>query len=98
MASFVPSVVASINTWTARLDAWILRQRRPLSWLLLSANLIPLVLVPFSAYQRDLGVWAWNLLVVILFLGPVAKVTGIRLLAVLLGFRRELGILMGTLA
>lgn len=92
------ATVARANAWTSPFDAWILRHRTALSRILLAANLVPLALVPFAQFQKDLGSMAWNLLVVLLFLAPVAKVTGVRLLAVLLGFRKELGILMGTLA
>ncbi len=52
----------------------------------------------FPEMRREFGELSANLLIIILFIGPLAKIFRIRLLALLLGLRRELGILMGYLA
>ena len=49
-------------------------------------------------FQKSLGQWAYNLLLLILIVGPLARVSGIELLGTIRLFRRELGILMGMLA
>ncbi|TXH01562.1 MAG: hypothetical protein E6P95_01600 [Candidatus Moraniibacteriota bacterium] len=48
--------------------------------------------------RREFGSLAGNLLIVILFLSPAAKIFRMRLLQQLMGLRRELGILFGYLA
>lgn len=52
----------------------------------------------FPELRNDFGETALNLLIIILFLSPIASVTRMPLLLVVLGFRRELGILTGYLA
>lgn len=52
----------------------------------------------FPEARNDFGEMALNLLIVILFLSPVAAITRMPLLRIAMGFRRELGILMGYLA
>ena len=52
----------------------------------------------FAPFRRDFGEIALNLLIVILFLSPFAVIFRMRLLILLMGFRRELGVLMGCLA
>ena len=51
-----------------------------------------------ALFQKDFGEIAGNLLIVILFLSPLSALLRMRLLLVLMGFRRELGILMGCFA
>lgn len=52
----------------------------------------------FPELRNDFGEMALNLLIAILFLSPLASVTRMPLLLVVMGFRRELGILTGYLA
>lgn len=52
----------------------------------------------FPELRRDFGEMAANVLVVILFLSPLAKISGARFLTQLMGLRREMGIAMGYLA
>lgn len=52
----------------------------------------------FPNARREFGEMAANLLILILFVGPLAKIFPMRLLALLVSLRRELGILMGYLA
>ncbi len=52
----------------------------------------------FAPFRRDFGEISLNLLIVILFLSPFAVIFRMRLLILLMGFRRELGVLMGCLA
>lgn len=49
-------------------------------------------------FRREFGSLAGNLLIVILFLSPASKIFRMRLLQLLMGLRRELGILFGYLA
>lgn len=64
------------------------------AYLVLALFFLPI----FTLLRRDFGEIAGNLLIVILFLSPLSTLLRIRLLSVLMGFRRELGILMGCLA
>lgn len=52
----------------------------------------------FPELRNDFGEMAANLLIAILFLSPAAAITRMPLLRIAMGFRRELGILMGYLA
>lgn len=52
----------------------------------------------FPDMRKEFGEIAMNLLIVILFLSPLAKIFQMRLLIQLVGIRRELGILMAYLA
>lgn len=79
-------------------SSFLARRRTWVSRFLLALNAVPLVLLPFSEFQKELGSWAWILLVVLLFLSPVSRVLGLRVLALAMGFRKELGILMGMCA
>lgn len=52
----------------------------------------------FPELRKDFGSQAINLLYVILFLSPLSQILGIRLLLILMSYRRQLGILMAYLA
>ncbi|MBI2438993.1 MAG: ferric reductase-like transmembrane domain-containing protein [Candidatus Moranbacteria bacterium] len=52
----------------------------------------------FPEWRKEFGSLAATVLIIILFLSPLAKISGMRLLAQCLALRRELGILMGYLA
>jgi len=65
-----------------------------ISYLVLLAFFLPTL----ASFQRDFGEMAGNLLIVILFLSPLSALFRMPLLLVLMGLRRELGILMGCLA
>lgn len=52
----------------------------------------------FPDMRKDFGEMAANLLILILFLSPLASITRMSLLRIAIGFRRELGVLMGYLA
>lgn len=52
----------------------------------------------FPELRRNFGSAAEIMLLVILFLSPLSKILGMRLLLQLMGLRRELGIIMGYLA
>ena len=96
MSALTAPAVARLNALAAPADAWVLRHRTAFSRVLLAANLVPLALLPFAPFQKLLGNWAWALLLVLLFVSPLFKISGLRSLGVLLSFRKELGILMGT--
>ncbi len=52
----------------------------------------------FPESRKDFGELAGNMLIAILFLSPLAVITGMPLFRVAMGFRREAGILMAYLA
>ncbi len=52
----------------------------------------------FPDLRKDFGQMAANVLIVILFLSPLSRIFRMRLLAQMMGIRRELGILMAYLA
>ena len=52
----------------------------------------------YPSVFRQYGELAGNLLIFLLFLSPLSKIFRMRILLQLMGFRRELGILMGYLA
>lgn len=52
----------------------------------------------FPDLRKDFGQMAANVLIIILFLSPLSRIFRMRLLAQLMGIRRELGILMAYLA
>lgn len=52
----------------------------------------------FPDLRKDFGEMALNVLILVLILSPLAAITRMPLLRVAMGFRRELGILMGYLA
>lgn len=62
------------------------------------ASLLALFLPELVVYRGSFGSSAGNLLIGILFLSPLAMILRMRLLLLLMGIRRELGILMGYLA
>ena len=49
-------------------------------------------------WRKDFGEQALNVLLFLLFLSPISKILGMRLLVLLMSYRRQLGILMGALA
>lgn len=77
-----------------RYTSSIKRLLRVGSYLVLLTFFLPI----FTLFRRDFGEIAGNLLIVILFLSPLSVLLRMRLLLILMGFRRELGILMGCLA
>ncbi len=94
----VAAAVARVNAWSAPLERLVVRFRKPVSWVLLglAAASVTMAAVPDSIALT--GEQAWNALVVVLFLGPLARVTGLGVLRTACLFRKELGVLMGTLA
>jgi len=65
---------------------------------ILSVAFLSLIGAFFPSVFRQYGELAGNLLIVILFLSPLSKILRTRILLQMMGFRRELGILMGYLA
>lgn len=63
-----------------------------------SSVLVSFFLPIFTSLRGDFGEIAGNILIFILFLSPISVIFRTRLLFLLMGLRRELGILMGYLA
>lgn len=61
--------------------------------------IIPLILLSFLIFIQNyklnsqFGEWAWQLLILILFIKPIIKILGFKNLMWLLSYRREMGIL-----
>lgn len=66
--------------------------------MILSMAFLSLLGAFYPLIFRQYGEIAGNLLIFILFLSPLSKIFRMRVLLQLMGFRRELGILMGYLA
>ncbi len=77
----------------------LIRFGREIKWILLiiaHASLIVGMLHP--ELRRNFGEMAGTLLIMLLFLSPLSKIFRMKLLLLLMGFRREVGILMGYFA
>lgn len=94
----VAAAVTRINAWTAPLERFVVRFRKPVSWGLLALAAASVALSAAPDALQLTGEQAWNALIVVLFLGPLARVTGLGVLRMACLFRKELGVLMGTLA
>ncbi len=81
-----------------RLLAFLAKWSRPVKLLILIMAHMSLLGVFFPELRRDYGSLAGNVLILILFLSPIATVTRMPLLRIAMGFRREMGILMAYLA
>ncbi|MEI8097137.1 MAG: ferric reductase-like transmembrane domain-containing protein, partial [Candidatus Moraniibacteriota bacterium] len=65
---------------------------------ILIVSYLSLFWIFFPEMRKDFGNFAETMLLGILFLSPLSKIFRMRLLAQLMGLRRELGILMGCFA
>ena len=81
-----------------RLLTFLARWSRPVKLFILIVAHMSLLGIFFPELRRDYGSLAGNALILILFLSPVAAVTRMPLLRIVMGFRREMGILMAYLA
>jgi DMSO/TMAO reductase YedYZ heme-binding membrane subunit len=78
--------------------SFVAKNARPLKTVMLIIAHASLIGFLFPEFRRDFGEMAGNLLIFILFLSPLATITGMPLLRLAMGFRREAGILMAYLA
>ena len=69
-----------------------------LKWVLLVAVHLTLFGLFFPGLRREFGSLAFDVLFLLLFLSPLSRILRMRLLLILMGYRRQLGILMGYLA
>lgn len=81
-----------------RLLAFLAGWSKPVKLFILIVAHMSLFGIFFPELRRDYGSLAGNILVLILFLSPVATITRMPLLRIAMGFRREMGILMAYLA
>ena len=84
-----------VNSLLATPTRLLRAHKTPLSWalLVLAWATVGLYWVPNSTPMT--GRLAWCLLLVVVFVGPLFRVTRMPILGALLGYRRELGIMMG---
>lgn len=81
------------------ISAVLMRFRREIQWLILIlAHGSILIGIAMPGLRRNFGEAAGTLLIILLFLSPLSKIFRMKLLLLLMGFRRELGILMGYFA
>lgn len=80
------------------LCAFIIREGIWIKWTLRGGAFLSLFFIFLPHFRTDFGSLAENMLLGILFLSPLAKIFPMRLLLLLMGLRREFGILMGCFA
>ncbi len=77
----------------------LIRFGKEIKWvILIVAHLSIIVGIMVPSLRRSFGEAAGTLLIVLLFLSPLSKIFRMKLLLLLMGFRREVGILMGYFA
>lgn len=77
----------------------LIRFGKEIKWVILMvAHLSIIVGIMVPSLRRSFGEAAGTLLIILLFLSPLSKIFRMKLLLLLMGFRRELGILMGYFA
>ncbi len=79
-------------------SGFLARNMRELKVAVLAVAHLSLFGLLFPEFRKDFGNIAAVVLIAILFLSPLSKIFRMRLLLQMMGFRRELGILMGYLA
>ena len=82
-----------------RLHDWLcemlIRQSKRIKWTLLGVAYLSLLGLLFPTLNRGLAQLALAMLLFLLFLSPASRLFRTRALILLMGYRRELGILMG---
>lgn len=77
----------------------LIRFGREIKWsILIGAHMSLIVGVLYPELRRSFGEAAGTLLIALLFLSPLSKIFRMKFLLLLMGFRREVGILMGYFA
>lgn len=77
----------------------LIRFGREIKWILLIIAHASLIVGVFHPeLRRNFGEMAGTLLIMLLFLSPLSKIFRMKLFLLLMGFRREIGILMGYFA
>ena len=92
------NLIHQINAYLSPLNLSIRKNRILVGRILISVAFLSIGFALAPQFQKSLGEWAYNFLLLILIIGPLARVLGIELLGAIRLFRRELGILMGMLA
>lgn len=77
------------------LVGYIVKHIRGIKFFLLGIAYASFLGIFFPELRREFGSWSRDILLVLLFLSPLSKIFRMRLLLQLMGFRREMGILMG---
>lgn len=75
----------------------MVKNRVVFSRILLAASFFPLAGVWFPQYSKTFGSFALDVLIAILFISPFAEILRWKILLLLLGFRRQFGILFACL-
>ncbi len=92
------SAILSLNNFLSPFTLWIRDNKVLVGRILITLAFLSIGFTLAPQFQKFLGEWAYNLLLLILIVGPLARVSGIEFLGSIRLFRRELGILMGMLA
>lgn len=98
MIPFSDTVLSTLFRLHDAVFSFIARNARFLKVTLLVVAHGSLIGVLFPDIRKEFGSLAANLLIAVLFLSPVATITGMPILRLAMGFRRELGVMMAYLA
>ena len=91
-------MIEIINTLLSPLERFIQSHIRKIGIILIIISFVSLPFVLIPSFQRDTGSVSFYVLLTILFLPVLARVFSLSLAQTLMPLRKELGILMGTLA
>ena len=92
------SMIQKINTFLFPLTNWIEKQRKYIWYFFLTLSFWVLPLLFFPSFVKDTGEQSSNILYFILFLPIFSRVFSLDIAQVIMPLRKEMGILMGTLA
>lgn len=98
MMSVFKTILSFVFVAHDRALSFLVPRVKTVKILLLAAAHMSLFGIFFPESRKDFGELAGNLLIAILFLSPIATITGMPILRIAMGFRREAGILMAYLA
>lgn len=92
------NAIGATNRITEPVSKSILAYRSKIGLILIVLSALCVPLAFFPQLVADTGSAAFALLWFVLFIPILSKVFGLRIFAALMGLRKEIGILMGTLA
>ncbi len=98
LVSRLSRAVSIFDRALAPATGFVSSRREKISTVLLFLSAAATLLVFVPELLKETGSWALFLLLAIMFLSPLAAITGSRFLRTLMPFRKELGILMGVMA
>lgn len=91
-------MIASVNHFLLPAEKIIRHYQKYIGYFCIALSFGVLPVVFFPEYMKSAGEYAKNLLLFILFLPIFSKVIGLKIAQILMPLRKEMGILMGSLA